>query len=112
MKTAVQYIKIFLNLFRNFTTLDVSEPLMVTLEIIEKALCSIKKNSDINTENKEFDRVINDILEVLVSFRDQIIKKQSMFNQEQWSKKPMINLIMETITKNEVCIIVFLCIIE
>lgn len=109
MKSATQFIKICMNLFTNITSLDVSEPLMATLEIIEKTLCSIKKNSEIIIENKEFEKVVNGILEVLVSFRDQMVKKQTIFNQEQWSKTPMVNLIAETITKNEVCIKVFLC---
>lgn len=107
MKSATQFIKIFMNLFTNISTLDVSEPLMATLEIVEKTLCSIKKNSEINVENKEFEKVVNGILEVLVSFRDQIVKKQTMFNQEQWSKTPMVNQNAETIIKNEVCIKVF-----
>lgn len=87
------------------TTLDISEPLMATLEIIEKAVSSIKKSIEINVENEEFEEVVKETLEVMVMFRDQIIKKRTMFNQEQWPKKPIVNLITDTITKSEVCII-------
>lgn len=78
---------------------------MATLEIIEKSVSSIKKSNAINVENEEFEEVVNDIIEVMVVFKDQIIKKRTMFNQEQWPKKPIVNLITDTITKSEVCII-------
>lgn len=91
-----------MNLFTDITTLDISEPLIATLEIIEKAVCSIKKNIEINGENKEFEEVVRDTLEILVLFRDQMVKRQTIFNQEQWPKKPIVNLITDSITKSEV----------
>jgi hypothetical protein len=93
-----------MNLFKDITALDLSEPLMATLEIIEKAVCSIKKSNEVNVENKEFEDIVNDILEVLVMFRDQMIKRRTMLNQEQWTKKPIVNLITDTTTKSEVCV--------
>lgn len=93
-----------MNLFRDITTLDISEPLIATLEIIEKAVCSIKKNIEINGENKEFEEVVTDTLEILVLFKDQMVKRQTIFDQEQWSKKPAVNLITDSIIKSEVCI--------
>jgi len=93
-----------MNLFKDITALDLSEPLMATLEIIEKAVCSIKKNNEVNVENKEFEDIVNDILEVLVMFRDQMIKRRTMLNQEQWTKKPIVNLITDITTKSEVCV--------
>jgi len=104
IKTAVQFIKICMNLFKDITTLDLSEPLIATLEIIEKAVCSIKKNNEINVENKEFEELVNDILEVLVMFRDQMVKRRTILNQEQWAKKPIVSLITDTIAKSEVCV--------
>lgn len=102
----MQFVKIITNLFTNITTMDISEPLTTTtLEMIEKTICSIKKLSEINIENKEFKEIVNDILEVLVVIRDQKINKQSMFNQDQWTKKPIVNLITDTIAKSEVCIL-------
>lgn len=92
-----------MNLFTDITALDVSDPLMVTLEIIEKAVCSIQKRTEIIVENKEFEEAVNDILRVLIVFKDQIVKRQTMFNQEQWPKKPTVNLITDTTIKNEVC---------
>lgn len=84
--------------------MDTSDPFKVTLEMIEKAVCSIKKIAETNIENKDFEEVVNDTLEVLVAIRDQTIKKQSMFNQ--WPKKPTVNLITDTITKSEVRIVI------
>lgn len=83
--------------------MDIYEPFKVTLEMIEKAIFSIKKISDINIENKDVEDVVNDTLEILVGIRDQSKKKQSMLNQ--WPKKSTVNLITENITKSEVCII-------
>lgn len=93
-----------MDLFKDITTLDPSEPLMVTLEMIENAVCSIKKSNEINVENKEFKELANDILEVLVMFRDQMVKRRTILNQEQWAKKPIVNLITDTIAKSEVCV--------
>jgi len=93
-----------MNLFKDITTLDLSEPLMATLEIIEKAVCSIKKSNEINVENKEYEEIVNDILEVLIMFRDQMVKRRTMINQEQLIKKPIVNLITDTMTKSEVCV--------
>jgi len=93
-----------MNLFKDITTLDLSEPLMATLDIIEKAVCSIKKSNEINVENKEYEEIVNDILEVLVMFRDQMVKRRTMINQEQLTKKPIVNLITDTMTKSEVCV--------
>lgn len=107
MKTAIQFIKICMNLFKDITSLDLSEPLMATLEIIEKAVSSIKKSNEINVENKEFEELVNDILEVLVMFRDQMVKRRTILNQEQWIKKPIVNLITDTIT--EVCVYCIQC---
>jgi len=76
---------------------------MVILEIIEKAVCSIKKSLEINIENKEFEEVVDGTLEVLVGFRDQIVKRQTTFNQDKWTKKSIVNLITDSMTKNEVC---------
>ncbi|XP_060875512.1 interaptin-like [Metopolophium dirhodum] len=101
IKTAVQFIKICMNLFKDITSLDLTEPLMATLEMIEKAVCSIKKTNEINVENKEFEELVNDILEVLVMFRDQMVKRRTILNQEQWAKKPIVNLITDTIAKSE-----------
>ncbi|XP_027841216.2 interaptin [Aphis gossypii] len=101
IKTAIQFIKICMNLFKDITTLDLSEPLMATLEIVEKAVCSIKKSNEINVENKEYEEIVNDILEVLVMFRDQMVKRRTMINQEQLTKIPIVNLITDTITKSE-----------
>lgn len=93
-----------MNLFKDITTLDLSEPLMATLEIVEKAVCSIKKSNEINVENKEYEEIVNDILEVLVMFRDQMVKRRTMINQEQLTKIPIVNLITDTMTKSEVCV--------
>eukprot|EP00102_Acyrthosiphon_pisum_P005659 XP_001950662.2 PREDICTED: centrosomal protein of 290 kDa-like [Acyrthosiphon pisum] len=101
IKTAVQFIKICMDLFKDITTLDLSEPLMATLEMIEKAVCSIKKSNEINVENKEFEKLVNDILEVLVMYRDQMVKRRTILNQEQWAKKPIVNLITDTIAISE-----------
>jgi len=98
-----------MNLFKEITSLDLSEPLMATLEMIEKAVCSIKKSNEINVDNKEFEELVNDILEVLVMFRDQMIKRRTILNQEQWIKKPIVNLITDTITKSEVCVYCIQC---
>jgi len=89
-------------LFTDITALDISDPLVVTLEIIEKAVCSIQKIAEITVENKEFEEVANDTLEVLIIFKDQMVKGRTLFNQEQWAKKPIVNLIADTLTKNEV----------
>lgn len=75
---------------------------MAFLEIIEKTLCSIKKITEINVENKEFEEVLKDSLEVLVMLRDGMVKRQTLLN-ERWPKSPIVNLITDTITKNEVC---------
>lgn len=104
LKTATHFLKICMNLFTDITTLDVSEPLIATFEMIEKAVCSFKKNIDINIENKEFEVAVSDTLEVLVMFKDQMVKRRTMFNHEQWPKKPIVNLITDTIIKNGVCI--------
>jgi len=93
-----------MNLFKDITALDLSEPLLATLEIIEKAVCSIKKSSEINVENKEFEELVNDILEILVMFRDQMVKRRTFLNQEQGAKKPIVNLIPDSIAKSEVCV--------
>lgn len=93
-----------MTLFKDITMLDLSEPLMATLEIIEKAVCSIKKSNEINVENKEFEEIVNDVLEVLVMLRDQMVKRRTMINQEQLTKKPIVNLITDTMTKSEVCV--------
>lgn len=101
-----------MDLFNDMTTLDLSEPLMATLEMIEKAVCSIKKSKEINVENKEFEELVNDILDVLVVFRDQMVKRRTMLNQEQWTKKPIVNLITDTLTKSEVCIkVILFCVV-
>lgn len=92
-----------MNLFTDITTLDISEPLIVLLEIVEKAVCSIKKSNEINIENKEFEEVVNSTLEVMIVFRDQIIKRRSIFNHEKWPKTPIVNLITDTMAKSEVC---------
>lgn len=103
IKTATHFIKICMNLFTDITTLDVSEPLMATLEMIEKAVCAIQKNIDIHIENKEFEEAVSDTLEVLVIFKDHVmIKRRTIYNQEQWPKKSIVNLITDTITKNGV----------
>lgn len=99
-----------MNLFTDITTLDISEPLITTLEIIEKAVCSIKKNIEINGENKEFEEVVNNTSEILILFRDQMVKRQTIFNQEQWPKKPIVNLITDSINKNEVCTKIYIII--
>jgi len=93
-----------MNLFEDITSLDLTEPLMATLEMIEKAVCSIKKSNEINMENKELEELVNDILEVLVMFRDRMVKRRTILNQEQWAKKPIVNLITDTIAKSEVCV--------
>lgn len=109
IKTAIQFIKIIMNLFTDITTLDVPEPLlMATSEMIEKVVYSLKKITDVNIENKEFERILIDTLEVIVVFRDQMVKKRTMFNQEQWPKNPKVNLITDTLTKSDVCISFFL----
>lgn len=105
IKTAIQFIRIVMNLFADITTLDVPEPLlMATLEMIEKAVCSLKKITDVNIEHKEFERICIETFEVIVVFRDQMIKKRTMFNQEQWPKNSKVNLITDTLAKNDVCI--------
>lgn len=104
IKTATHFMKICMNLFTDIATLDVSEPLIATFEMIEKAVCSIKKNIDINIDNKEFEEAVSDTLEVLVMFKDQMVKRRTMFNNVPWSKKPTVNLITDTISKNGVCI--------
>ncbi|XP_025425786.1 interaptin-like isoform X2 [Sipha flava] len=101
LKAASQLTKIFMNLFTDITRLDISEPLIATLEIIEKAVCSIKKNIEINGENKEFEEIVNNTLEILVLFRDQMVKRQTIFNQVQSPKKPIVNLITDSMTKSE-----------
>jgi len=102
IKTATQLIRIFVNLFAGISTLNISDPLMVTLGFVEKAVCSIQKSIDTIVDNKEFEEVVNDTLGVLIVFKDEMVKGRTMFNQEQWSKKPIVNLITDTITKSEV----------
>lgn len=102
IKTATQVVKILMNLFTG-TVLDEPEQLMATLGMIEKAVCSIKKITETNVENKELEEAVNDILEVLVVFRDHMVKRRTVFNQEKWPKKSTVNLITDT--KNMVCII-------
>lgn len=75
---------------------------MVTLELIDKTVCSIKKSCEISIENKEFEQVVNSTFDVLVEFRDQMVKRQTMLNQEQWAKKPIINLITDTMSNSVV----------
>jgi len=94
-----------MNLFAGITTLDESEQFMAIIKTIEIAVCSIKKITETDIENKDFEESVNDTLEVLVIFRDRLVKKQAVFNQEKWPKKPTVNLITDTaINKNEVCI--------
>lgn len=108
IKIATQFLQIFVNLFTDIIKLDKSEPLIAILEIIEKAVHSFKKIVEINIENKDFEEVVNGTVEVLIEFRDQLVKRRTMFNQEQWQKKPMVNLITDTITNSEVSIKLFL----
>lgn len=90
-----------MNLFTG-TALDEPEQLIVTLGMIEKAVCSIKKITETNVENKELEEAVNDTLEVLVVFKDRMVKRRTVFNQEKWQKKSTVNLI--TNTKSMVCI--------
>lgn len=90
-----------MNLFTG-TALDEPEQLMATLGMIEKAAYSIKKITETNVENKELEEVVNETLEVLVVFKDRMVKRQTVFNQEKWPKKSTVNLITDT--KSMVCI--------
>lgn len=84
------------------TALDEPEQLMATLGMIEKAVCSIKKITETNVENKELEDVVNDTLEVLVVFKDRMVKRRTVYDQEKWPKKSTVNLITDI--KNMVCI--------
>lgn len=96
-----------MNMFSDIMTLDESEQVMVTLEMLEKTVCSIKKISETSIENKEFEEIIHGTLDVMTMFRDQIMKRPTTFKQEKWPVNPTVSIITDTVTKCEVCIILY-----
>ncbi|XP_050421057.1 centromere protein F-like [Adelges cooleyi] len=93
LKVATQIMKILLNLFINISSLNISEPLITTIEMIEKSVSLMKKHFDVNIENKDFEEVIKRMLEVLIGFRDQMFKTQTSFHQAQRTIKPTVNIV-------------------
>lgn len=94
-----------MNMIAGITTLDEPEQFLATIKTIEIAVCSVRKFTESKIDNKDFEESVNNTLEVLVMFRDQMVKRQAVFIQEKWPKKPSaVNIITNTvISKSEVC---------
>ncbi|XP_050542477.1 RUN and FYVE domain-containing protein 2-like isoform X2 [Daktulosphaira vitifoliae] len=83
LKIATELLKNLLSLFTGIISQDLIWPIITTTEVVEKAINVMKKNADININNIDLEDVIKKVMDILNDFRDKIIKKHTVFNQEQ-----------------------------